>query len=124
MKKKIRKHCGGLKPDKYLSDEQLEILMKHLRENAKTKRGSLNQFIVSLLLYSGLRAEELLNLKFRDTSRCHCKNIIMVSRGKGSVSRTVLVPEILQVLIPGRAQAGGQTWILCFGSREQNEDDV
>jgi integrase/recombinase XerD len=99
MKKKIRKHVGGLEPSKYLTDSQLEKLMEYLRTHSKTRRGHVNHFIVQFLLFTGLRAAELLNMKFRDTSRCHCKNVVLVTRGKGNVSRTILVPEVLQVVV-------------------------
>lgn len=93
-----KRHAGGLRPDKYLSREQVERLMRYVRKEADQARarGSwravVNEMIIETLLFSGLRAAELCGLQIRDLPCFHNKNIIYVRTGKGSVSRSVEIP--------------------------------
>lgn len=94
---------GGLPPHKYLDQLQVRQLLNYVRRQASLarKRGSrravINEMIVELLLFSGLRARELCSLSIRDTSVSHRKNLIYVRDGKGNVSRSVEIPKALTV---------------------------
>lgn len=92
-KRKIRR--GGLAPDKYLSEEQVERLLTWLAAQSSSNRSEVNLFIVLILLYAGLRAEELLSLRIKDTPYCHGKPLIDVQEGKGCVARAVFIPDWL-----------------------------
>jgi integrase len=46
-----------------------------------------------LLLYTGLRADEMLSLRIEDTPAGHGKPSINVKRGKGCVGRVIDIPE-------------------------------
>jgi integrase len=94
-KRKIRR--GGLSPDKYLSERQVETLLRYVAARAAKGgfRAAVNEFIVIMLLYSGLRAEELLALRIAQTPHTHSKDVIDVLDGKGSIQRAVEIPEWL-----------------------------
>jgi len=98
MKPKIKRHVGGLRPDRYLTDEQIKTLMQYLR-TGRTERGAVNLFAVTMMLFTGLRAAELLNLQIRDLPYHHGKDVVLVMAGKGCVSRTVLIPAFLGCVI-------------------------
>ncbi|RKY05939.1 MAG: hypothetical protein DRP56_08330 [Planctomycetota bacterium] len=91
------KRRGGLSPDKYLSEPQIGRLLLYLERRAAAggRRAAVNRFIVIMLLYCGLRAEELLSLRLRNLPGYHGKNAIEVERGKGGVARAVQVPDWL-----------------------------
>jgi len=96
MEPKIRWHIGGLPPDKYLSTEQIDKVIVYLRHvKPASERNAVNMFTVVLLLYTGLRSAELLNLRLCDLPTYHGKAVVMVQKGKGCISRTVLVPDWL-----------------------------
>lgn len=97
MKKKSRKSRGGLSPHKYLSADQKQKLKNYLDDRCKnaganSQRAFVNRMIVFLLVYTGLRADELCSLKIRDLPFHHGKNIIYVIDGKGQVTRTIDIP--------------------------------
>lgn len=94
-KRKIRR--GGLAPDKYLSEKQIERLLCYLhdRKLSGSQRAAINEFIVIMLLYSGLRAEELLALRLEDLPCYHGKDVIEVIDGKGDIDRAVEIPDWL-----------------------------
>jgi len=98
-KRKIRR--GGLAPDKYLTEEQVERLLTWLGYAAKSgsNRSIVNRFIIIMLLYTGLRAEELLSLRIKDTPAYHGKPIIDVQEGKGCIARAVDIPDWLVPVI-------------------------
>lgn len=95
------KERGGLAPHKYLSREQVRQLRTYVRNRAEqahlntSRRDVVNEMIVELLLFSGLRARELCRLKVRDLPLSHGKNSIYVRDGKGRVSRVVEIPTDL-----------------------------
>jgi integrase/recombinase XerD len=95
MNPQIKWHVGGLPPDKYLSPGQIDKVIIHLRHVKQSERNAVNMFAVVMLLYTGLRSEELLNLRLRDLPPYHGKAVVMVKKGKGCISRTVLVPDWL-----------------------------
>ncbi len=100
--KKQTKHRGGLTPDKYLSKEQLKKLRRHVRDmaDAARERGSfrnvVNELIIELLVNTGLRASELCKLNIADLPISHGKDGIWVRNGKGNVTRTVDINEVLK----------------------------
>ncbi len=93
---------GGLPPDKYLSDDQLRKLRRHVKDMADlarqrgSRRAIIDELIVELLANTGLRASELVALDLQDLPYIHGKPAIWVRDGKGRVSRSVDIPEILQ----------------------------
>lgn len=93
--RKIRR--GGLAPDKYLSERQVEMLLCDVarRTGKGSLRAAVNEFVIIMLLYSGLRAEELLALKIANTPYHHGKNVIDVTDGKGNVDRAIEIPQWL-----------------------------
>ncbi|MBL7214972.1 MAG: site-specific integrase [Phycisphaerae bacterium] len=95
------KRRGGLSPDKYLSEGQVERILKHLQKQSAngSRRAAINEFIVLMLLYCGLRAEELLALRIRNLPCRHDKNMIEVEEGKGNVSRSIVIPDWLSGVI-------------------------
>lgn len=106
--KRARKATKGtdrritLAADKYLTAEQEKRLLDHLRDKADAarQRGStrqvLNEFLVTLLLRSGLRIAEACNLNIRDLPIAHGKDAIYVRNGKGGLARTVLIGRKLR----------------------------
>ncbi len=101
MKKKT-KHRGGLSPDKYLSADQLKKLRRYVADQADAARarGSyrnvVNELIVELLVNTGLRASELCKLNIADLPVSHGKDGVWVRNGKGGVTRTVDISEVLK----------------------------
>ena len=95
------KSRGGLAPDKYLSKDQAQKLLHYIRSQARlartrgSRREVINEMIIELLLYTGLRAAELCDLKMRDLPLHHGKDVIFVRDGKGEISRTVEIPVSL-----------------------------
>lgn len=91
-----------LAPDKYLTAEQEKRLLAHLRDKADAarERGStrqvFNEFLVTLLLRSGLRITEACSLDIRDVPITHGKDAIYVRNGKGGLARTVLIGKKLR----------------------------
>ncbi len=94
---KVKKHRGGLSPDKYLSREQVQQLRKYFADvgNQDGRRAAVNEAIIDVLLNSGLRAAELIALKMMDLPHCHGKLIINVRQGKGNVRRSVQISSAL-----------------------------
>jgi len=92
---------GGLAPNQYLDDKQLARLLRYVSLEAEEarrwgrKRAVVNNIIVNILVYNGLRADELCKLNIRDLPSYHEKNQIFVCNGKGSISRTIDIPEAL-----------------------------
>ena len=102
MAKRKTKQRNGLSPDKYLSEEQLKRLRKHIKDMADLarQRGSvraiIDELIIELLANTGLRAAELCNLNIRDLPVSHGKDSVWIRDGKGKVARTVDIPENLR----------------------------
>jgi site-specific recombinase XerD len=100
-KKTKRKHRGGLTPDKYLSEDQLKKLRRHVRDMADvarmrgSRRNVVNELIIELLVGTGLRASELCQLNIADLPVAHGKDSIWVRNGKGNVVRTVDINDKL-----------------------------
>ncbi|HSV98693.1 MAG TPA: site-specific integrase [Sedimentisphaerales bacterium] len=96
------KHRGGLQPDKYLSEAQLKRLRQYVKDMADLarQRGStraiIDELVIELLVNTGLRASELCNLNIGDLPMSHGKETVWVRNGKGSVARTVDIPEGVQ----------------------------
>jgi site-specific recombinase XerC len=96
---KKTKHRGGLLPDKYLSETQLKRLRQYVKDMADLarQRGStraiIDELVIELLVNTGLRASELCSLNIGDLPMSHGKETVWVRDGKGSVARTVDIPE-------------------------------
>jgi len=92
---------GGIAPHKYLSDAQVDQVLRYLAArsaNGRT-RSSVNLFIVLMLLHSGLRASELLALRLYDCPVVHGKDVLEVADGKGGICRAVDIPDWLSEVI-------------------------
>ncbi len=102
MAKHSNKQRGGLSPDKYLTDSQLGRLRKHVKDMADlarmrgSQRAVIDELVVELLVNGGLRAQELCNLNIGDLPQSHGKPVLWVRDGKGNVSRSIDVPDVLQ----------------------------
>lgn len=84
---------------KYLDSERIKKLKKVLKE-AKAIALRENKtipvrdwFMVELGLFTGLRVEEMVNLKARDLHLQKEQSSLIVKRGKGNKSRTVYFPQ-------------------------------
>jgi len=101
MVKRKRKHRGGLAPDKYLTVEQVVVVRKYLDKKVsmakpgKLLRPQTNRAIFDFMINTGLRAEEVTNVKLKDLPLYHRKNVINVIKGKGNVARTVSISKAL-----------------------------
>ena len=100
MSKKDRQvatRVGQLAPDKYLNDEKVDRLFRFVSKRAAglSKRAAINRMIVAILIGSGLRANELLDLKLLDCPCCHGTDVIDVRCGKGNISRVVDIDPAL-----------------------------
>lgn len=99
---KRTKTRGGLLPDKYLSETQLRRLRQYVKDMADLarQRGSMraiiDELVIELLVNTGLRASELCSLNIGDLPMAHGKDAVWVRDGKGSVARTVDIPEGIQ----------------------------
>lgn len=94
----MRKHDRintGLPHSEYLSDSQLEILMRYVKHQANearlkgATRAIINELIVSLILHTGLRASELCNLNIGDLPEGHGENTICARDITGHVVRKI-----------------------------------
>ena len=95
-----------LEPGDYLTDEQVARLRRHLtdqvilaEQHGARVRAYVDQFIVEMLLATGLRASELCALNLADLPVVHGKPAILVRNGKGQVRRTVAISKKTAALI-------------------------
>jgi len=97
-----KKQRGGLLPDKYLSETQLKRLRQYVKDMADlarhrgSMRAIIDELVIELLVNTGLRASELCNLNIGDLPMAHGKEAVWVRDGKGSVARTVDIPQSVQ----------------------------
>ena len=95
--KRERRARGGLTPDKFLSSGQLKKLLGWLayQEHEAVRWGRtrpiIDNFVVNLLLETGLRASELCQLNVEDLPAAHGKKAVWIRNGKGGVERTVYI---------------------------------
>jgi len=91
-----------LKPDKYLTIEEVQRLLRFVKIGADrarkqgTIRGLVNEMIILLMLETGVRSEELCHLILSDLPTHHGKNAILIRKKKGQESRVVAVYPDLQ----------------------------
>lgn len=101
MVKRKTTRRGGLPPDKYLSDTQLQRLRQYVKDMADlarqrgSQRAIIDELIIELLVNTGLRASELVALNIDDLPMSHGKDSVWVRDGKGRIMRTVDIPETL-----------------------------
>jgi len=89
--RKSRKYRGCLAPDKYLSAEQVKKLRIYLRSMGEKNRAKVSEAMIDLMLNTGLRTEEVINLRMKDMPHYHGKFFVNVFKGKGNVNRAVAV---------------------------------
>ncbi|HUU15865.1 MAG TPA: tyrosine-type recombinase/integrase [Sedimentisphaerales bacterium] len=101
MVKRKTTRRGGLPPNKYLSDTQLNRLRQYVKDMADlarqrgSERAIIDELIVELFANTGLRASELCSLNIGDLPVSHGKGSVWIRNGKGKVTRTVDIPESL-----------------------------
>ncbi len=78
-------------PGRYLTEQEVGKLLKHLSSQATSRRGRVNQFLIQLLLGSGLRASELCRLRVSDTPMILSEPSLWVKEGKGNRDRRVVI---------------------------------
>ncbi len=99
MKKRTKTTVGGLSPDKYLTEQQQRRLLAYVKAQAdiaryrRTTRAIIDEMLVMLFLNTGLRANELCNLKLRDLPVTHDKKMIFVRTGKGKTVRVIEISD-------------------------------
>lgn len=98
-KHKNNRFSWSIDETKYLDLERLRKLRKALRQ-AKDKGLRENKifpvrdwFMVELGLFTGLRVEEMVNLKVSDFHLKDEQSSLSVKRGKGNKSRTIYLPK-------------------------------
>ncbi len=98
-KPKNRHFSWSVNETKYLDLERVKKLRQKLKE-AKNKALKENKivpvrdwFMVELGLFTGLRVEEMVNLKDSDFHLKESQSSLTVKRGKGDKPRTVYLPE-------------------------------
>jgi integrase/recombinase XerD len=93
---------GYLSPDKYLIIDEVSRLRQLVyREAAQairhgSRRGIVNWLLITLMLETGLRAEEVCCLQLRDMPTHHGKDVVLVRRGKGDVLRVVNIKKSMR----------------------------
>ena len=99
--KKRSRRRGGLAPNKFLEQWEIQKLTDHVKQRAETakaagtRRAIINQMLIDVLLNAGLRSCELCQLQLRDLPHCHGKAMIHVRQGKGNVDRSVEISPAL-----------------------------
>lgn len=95
MKDHDRIQEAGLPHGECLSETQLEILLRYVKNQANearrkgATRAIINELIVELILHTGLRASELCNLNIGDLPESHGENTIWVRDTTDNVARKV-----------------------------------
>jgi len=96
---RYKQHRGGLAPDKYLNNEDYDKLVAYVSEQGDiarqrgSRRAVVNQMLIEVFAWTGMRAEELCHLQIKDLPISHGKDVINVSDGKGHVSRPIEIPH-------------------------------
>jgi len=95
----VKGHCRiqgeGLPDGDCLSADQLEILLRYVKDEADEARRTgatravVNELIVALLVHGGLRASEMCNLNIGDLPASHGENTIWIRDATGKVTRAV-----------------------------------
>lgn len=92
--KQLKKLKEEVKIHKYLTVEEVHLIINEARENKKYLA------MIALLYYCGLRVSELANLKVEDINLNSNDAFVIIENGKGNKSRTVpLSKEIVKILI-------------------------
>ena len=90
---KLKRPNGGRKLPHLLTDEQLKRFYSVI-----DKAGNLrDQIMLRLLFYTGIRVNELVNIKVEDVDLAQCK--IYIGSGKGDKDRYILFPEGFRLTI-------------------------
>jgi len=105
MAKKLKAKENVVSPRELLSDAQLKKLLLYITEKANlakrkgNKRAIIDEFIILLLVGSGLRASELCNLNIADLPLNHNENTIWVRNVHGRVQRSIEITSNLSKYI-------------------------
>lgn len=93
------------KKQKFLSEVEVNKLILYIKKQADrarrrgTSRAVIDELIVLLLLQTGLRPNELCNLKIKDLPISHNEKSIWIRNSKQKISREVMISEELMSLI-------------------------
>ena len=123
-----------LTSDMFLSFEEVESLLAHVRSGCRKASGrarvsaQLDRLVIESLLFSGLRTTEFCRLRLADTVIGHERSVFVISGLKGR-DRTVFVPattsELVKqfvsdtrpALLPAGVEPGDLAQPLVFGER-------
>jgi integrase len=98
---RAKKNRGAPPPQRFLNEQDAKKLLLHVRTDAArgeangSRRAIVTKMIIEMMLYTGLRAEELCCLRICDLPHYHHKPVVFVFAGKGNVSRSIEVSEWL-----------------------------
>jgi integrase/recombinase XerD len=92
-------------PTDWLTVEQFARIRAYIGSKSSS-RAATNERIVILLVESGLRAQEAINLRMESLPCYHEHNVIDVKRGKGGWARSVLISEFLTEKIKSYVRPG------------------
>jgi len=98
---KRTKHRGPAAPAKYLDQSQIERFLAFVsREAAQarangSRRAVMDEMLVTFMLHTALRADEVCHVQVRDCPHFHGKAVLYCRRGKGNVTRTIQVSDRL-----------------------------
>ncbi|ABW68512.1 tyrosine-type recombinase/integrase [Desulfosudis oleivorans] len=87
---------------KYFTEAQVRLLRRTVKDKAvadqskKNKTGIREWMVIDLITSTGLRVEEVSNLRCGDLKAGYGQCEVFVSRGKGGRSRTVEIPQSLK----------------------------
>ncbi len=83
---------------KYFSEKQIKAIRRTVRDKASTGKmtGIREWMIVDVFTSSGLRVSEVANLRCGDLKAGYGESALFVREGKGSRSRTVVIPDGLK----------------------------
>lgn len=82
---------SGEKLPAFMNEDEVARFIKSIESYPfSTKVGVRNQLIIKLILYTGIRVSEALNLKYKDISN-ESESFIIQVRGKGNKPRVVMI---------------------------------
>lgn len=84
----------GTKLPEFMSEDELKEFLEAVEESDFKKNTNRNKLVIKVIIFTGIRVSEALNLKFRDISQEGDIYIIRI-RGKGNKYRIVMIKKHL-----------------------------